>query len=121
MKKFTAIAAMLAMVLVAAAPAAAQTVEGDVIEGDRQFVGEDATFQSASNVQYSVNILDGDNTTDTNNFIGGDTGDENAIGGGNIDQSLSNESSQDVQNAFADDDSLAVTDSGEFFFFWWWF
>ena len=99
------LAAMLAMVLVEAVPAFAQTVEGDVQYSD----GDNNTNQTANaeQVQYSTNVLSGDVTTDTDNTIGGDVGDGNAIGGGNVDQSLSNESSQVLQQAQADDGSIA--------------
>ena len=110
---------MLAM-LVAAAPAMAQTVEGDVAFND----GDDNTYQTATaeQVQYSFNVLSGDVTTDTYNTIGGDVGNRNAIGG-NVDQSLSNESSQVLQQAQADDDSVALNGNDLFFshYFFWWF
>ena len=121
MRKLMMLAAMLAMMLVAAAPAMAQTVEGDVVFND----GDDNTTQTANaeQVQYSINVLSGDVTTDTDNTIGGDVGNRNAIGGGNVDQSLSNESSQVLQQAQADDDSVAFNGNDLFFshYFFWWF
>ena len=121
MKKLMMLAALLAMVLVAAAPALAQTVEGDVQYDD----GDNNTDQTATaeQVQYCINVLSGDVNTDTDNTISGDVGDENAIGGGNVDQELVNECSQVLQQAQADDDSVAFNGNDLFFshYFFWWF
>lgn len=116
MRKIMMLATVLAMTLVAAVPALAQdaTVEGD---GDVLRVGDDATLQSIDNTQVALQFL-GEQNADQDVTIDGD---ENAVGG--INQEQTQEVTQIVQNAQADDGSLALNGNDLFLdhhlFFWW--
>ena len=88
MKKLMMLAAMLAMVLVAAAPALAQ---------DEEIIG--ATDQSAESVQYCLSFFD-DQDLEQNV-----SGDENETGAINNQQQYCE---QVIQNAQADDGSIAA-------------
>jgi Spy/CpxP family protein refolding chaperone len=101
------LAAMLAMVLVAAALAMAQTVEGDGDSFQYDIEANGNTFQSQDATNNSVQILTADTDTD------------NVISGGNVEQDAFQESDQVIQQAQADDGSLTFNSND--LFFWWWF
>ena len=96
------LAALLAMVLVAAAPALAQdvTFEGD---GDDNSQGDDATNQTAESVQYCLALFGDQNANIEQNV----TGDENETGAA-IGQEQAQYCNQVIQNALADDGSVAA-------------
>ena len=114
MRKLTILAAMLAMLMLSAMPAFAQSVtfEGD---GDDFSQGDDATNQSVESAQYTVAIF-GDQTAAIEQNVAGDDNETGAaIGQGQVQYS-----DQTIQNALADDGSLAFNgDDLDFDFFWW--
>jgi hypothetical protein len=85
MRKLMVLAAMLAMVLVAAAPAFALGDVGDVNAGDDQFnVGDETVFSAGSqNIIGSVDVTATQNATAVSVATGGD----NAVASAEIDQS----------------------------------
>jgi hypothetical protein len=108
MRKLMVLAAMLAMVLVAAAPAFALGDVGDVNAGDDQFnVGDETVFSAGSqNIIGSVDVTATQNATAVSVATGGD----NAVASAEIDQS------QDI----------SVTQTNRSFNnvwvpWWWWF
>ena len=116
MRKLMLLAAMLAMVLVSAVPAFAQSVtfEGD---GDDNSQGDDATNQSVESAQYTVAFFGDQTATIEQNVNGGDNETGAAIG-----QSQVQRSDQTIQNALADDGSVAFNGNDLDFdhhFFWW--
>ena len=115
MRKLMLLAAMLAMVLVSAVPAFAQSVtfEGD---GDDFSQGDGATNQSVESAQYTVAFF-GDQTASIEQNV---TGDGNETGAA-IGQSQEQHSTQVIQNALADDESLAFNGNDLSFDFFWWF
>ncbi len=121
MRKLMMLAAMLAMVLVAAAPAMAQTIEGDgdVVEFDIE--ANDNTFQNQEAENNSVQILAANTGGNDNNVLVYGDGNETATGSGDIEQDAYQESYQVIQQAQADDESLAFNYNDLFFdFFLWW-
>ena len=102
MKKLMMLAALLAMVLVAAAPALAQdvTFEGD---GDDNSQGDDATNQNVESAQYCLAIFAEQNANIEQNV----SGDENETGAA-IGQDQIQYCEQVIQNALADDGSIAA-------------
>jgi hypothetical protein len=107
MRKLMVLAAMLAMVLVAAAPALAQGDVGDVNAGDDQFnVGDETVFSAGSqNIIGTFDVTASQSATSVAVAAGGD----NAVAHATIDQS------QDI----------SVTQTNRSFnnvwFPWWWF
>lgn len=119
MRKIMILAAMLAMALVAAAPASAQTIEGDTEEFLFDLEFDDNTFQEQDATNNSVQILAANTGFNDNDVtvVGDDN--ETATGSGDIEQDAFQESDQVIQQAQADDDSLAFNSND--LFWWWWF
>ena len=125
MKKLMMLAALLAMVLVAAAPALAQdvTFEGD---GDDNSQGDDATNQTTESLQYCIALFGDQNAAVAQNVSSDDSeaaiasdggggaaeGEEDQEEGNQTGAAISQEQAQYcdqvIQNALADDESASV-------------
>ena len=100
------LAAMLAMVLVAAVPAFAQSVTFED-DGNNNSQGDDATNQSVDSEQFTVAEFGDQNANIEQNVNGDDNQTGAAIG-----QSQVQRSDQTIQNALADDESFAFNVNG---------
>ena len=108
MNNLMLLAAMLAMVLVAAVPAFAQSVTFED-DGNNNSQGDDATNQSVESSQYTVAEF-GDQNANIEQNVNGNNQTGAAIG-----QNQTQRSDQTIQNALADDGSVAFN-SNEFDF-----
>lgn len=103
MKKFTTIAATLAMVLVAAVPAYAQDATVGDNDGNNRNGEDNSTVQTADSSQYTLAVF-GDQTANQDANVSNNGGNV-AVGG--INQEQTQESNQMIQNAQSDDGSIA--------------
>ncbi len=104
--KFMLLAAMLAMVLLSAMPAFAQSVTFED-DGDDFEQGDDATNQSVESSQYTVADFGDQNASIEQNVNGDDNQTGAAIG-----QNQVQSSDQTIQNALADYGSVAFNSDG---------
>ena len=118
MRKLMILAAMLAMVLVAAAPAMAQTIEGDGDDFLYDLEFNDNTFQNQEAENNCVQGLAANTGGNDNDVVVIGDKNETATGSGDIEQDAYQDCDQVIQQAQADDESLAFN-YNDLFLLWW--
>ena len=115
MRKLMILAAMLAMVMVAAVPAMASHNDDFLFDIE----ANDNTFQNQEAQNNAVQILAANTGGNDNDVLVYGDGNETATGSGDIEQDAYQESNQVIQQAQADDKSLAFN-FNDVSFDWWW-
>ena len=114
MRKLMMLAAMLAMVLVAAAPAMASHNDDFLFDIE----ANDNTFQNQEAENNCVQLLAANTGGNDNDVVVIGDGNETATGSGDIEQDAYQDCDQVIQQAQADDESLAFN-YNDLFFLWW--